>query len=535
MGASAEHGMRRALARARDGKTLDVAEAEVLLGARGDDLDRLLEAAGRVRDSGLAAAGRAGLVTYSRKVFIPLTRLCRDRCHYCTFATTPGRLRADGEGLFLTPDEVVDLAGRGAALGCKEALVHPGRPARGPLARGGRVARGARLRLDAGLPARDGGPRARGDRAAAAPEPRRPDLGRAAAAEAGRAVHGDDARDDVGAAVGRARPAALRLAGQGARRTPPRPRGRRPLVDPVHHRHPRRHRRDAGRARRGAAGHPRRPRGGTGTCRRSSSRTSGPRSGPRCARSPTSGSRTTSPRSPWRACCSGRGCASRCRRTSPTRPSSGLLLRAGVDDWGGVSPLTPDHVNPERPWPHLDDLARLTADAGFTLVERLTAHPEYVLVARAVARPARAAARRRPRRPRHRSRASRAAAPPACRGRSPTPTGAPWRPDGSTCTSRSTRSDAPATGAPTSTRSTATGRPWASRCPTRPGGSPYGWRSATPRSCAALRRAQDDPAGLTDAEYLALMTATGQSISTRSAPWPTTCAGRWSVTTSPTS
>lgn len=122
MGASADNGMRRALARARDGKTLDAAEAEVLLGAQGEDLDRLLEAAGRVRDAGLAAVGRAGLVTYSRKVFIPLTRLCRDRCHYCTFATTPGRLRADGEGLFLTPDEVVDLARKGAALGCKEAL-----------------------------------------------------------------------------------------------------------------------------------------------------------------------------------------------------------------------------------------------------------------------------------------------------------------------------------------------------------------------------------------------------------------------------
>ncbi|HYN74590.1 MAG TPA: 7,8-didemethyl-8-hydroxy-5-deazariboflavin synthase, partial [Candidatus Limnocylindria bacterium] len=114
--------MRRALARARDGKSLDAAEAEVLLGARGEDLDRLLDAAGRVRDSGLASAGRAGLVTYSRKVFIPLTRLCRDRCHYCTFATTPARLAADGEGLFLAPDEVVDLARRGAALGCKEAL-----------------------------------------------------------------------------------------------------------------------------------------------------------------------------------------------------------------------------------------------------------------------------------------------------------------------------------------------------------------------------------------------------------------------------
>src|SRR5947199_226315 len=55
-----------------------------------------------------------------------------------------------------------------------------------------------------------------------------------------------------------------------------------------------------------------------------------------------------------------------------------LLLRAGIDDWGGVSPLTPDHVNPERPWPQLDELARRCAAAGFALRERLTAYPEYV-------------------------------------------------------------------------------------------------------------------------------------------------------------
>jgi FO synthase len=54
------------------------------------------------------------------------------------------------------------------------------------------------------------------------------------------------------------------------------------------------------------------------------------------------------------------------------------LLGAGVDDWGGVSPLTPDHVNPERPWPALDDLAAVTAEAGFDLVQRLTAQPKYV-------------------------------------------------------------------------------------------------------------------------------------------------------------
>jgi FO synthase len=55
-----------------------------------------------------------------------------------------------------------------------------------------------------------------------------------------------------------------------------------------------------------------------------------------------------------------------------------LLLRAGIDDWGGVSPLTPDHVNPERPWPHIEELARRSAAAGFTLRERLTVYPEYV-------------------------------------------------------------------------------------------------------------------------------------------------------------
>src|ERR687893_1193572 len=110
--------LRRALRRVRDGVALDVTEASVLLTARGEQLDELLGAAGRVRDAGLVDAGRPGVVTYSRKVFVPLTRLCRDRCHYCTFATVPGRLPAP----FLSIDEVVELARQGAALGCKEAL-----------------------------------------------------------------------------------------------------------------------------------------------------------------------------------------------------------------------------------------------------------------------------------------------------------------------------------------------------------------------------------------------------------------------------
>lgn len=56
-------------------------------------------------------------------MFIPLTRLCRDKCHYCTFATVPGKLRRAGHGMYMSPDEVLDIARRGAALGCKEALI----------------------------------------------------------------------------------------------------------------------------------------------------------------------------------------------------------------------------------------------------------------------------------------------------------------------------------------------------------------------------------------------------------------------------
>src|SRR5215813_5775662 len=110
--------MRRALHRAAEGRSLDPDEAAVLLTARGAALDELLAVAGSVRDAGLVDAGRPGVVTFSKKVFIPLTRLCRDRCHYCTFATVPHRLSSP----FLSRDEVVAIATQGAALGCKEAL-----------------------------------------------------------------------------------------------------------------------------------------------------------------------------------------------------------------------------------------------------------------------------------------------------------------------------------------------------------------------------------------------------------------------------
>ena len=72
-----------------------------------------MAAAAALRD-----AGHGDLVTYSRKVFIPLTELCRDVCHYCTYAKTPRRLR----NVYLSPEQVLDIARAGQAAGCHEAL-----------------------------------------------------------------------------------------------------------------------------------------------------------------------------------------------------------------------------------------------------------------------------------------------------------------------------------------------------------------------------------------------------------------------------
>ncbi|MGB7867950.1 MAG: radical SAM protein, partial [Mycobacterium sp.] len=124
---SSPSAMRRVLRRARDGVALNVDEAAIALAARGEDLIDLCRSAARVRDAGLESAGRRGAggrlpVSYSRKVFIPVTHLCRDNCHYCTFVTAPAKLRAQGTGMFLEPDEILEIARRGGELGCKEAL-----------------------------------------------------------------------------------------------------------------------------------------------------------------------------------------------------------------------------------------------------------------------------------------------------------------------------------------------------------------------------------------------------------------------------
>ena len=102
-----------ALEAAREGRTLGVRDAASLAGARGEDLNALMAAARSAR-----ARGFGSLITYSPNVFVPLTTLCRDVCHYCTFAGPPGR----GQRAYMTIDEVLEVAERGRAAGCREAL-----------------------------------------------------------------------------------------------------------------------------------------------------------------------------------------------------------------------------------------------------------------------------------------------------------------------------------------------------------------------------------------------------------------------------
>ena len=92
------------------GHHLSRAEALALVDC---DLDALMRAAARRRD-----AAHGTIISYSRKVFIPLTKLCRDVCHYCTFAQPPRR----NEPAYLSIDEVLAIARAGRAAGCKEAL-----------------------------------------------------------------------------------------------------------------------------------------------------------------------------------------------------------------------------------------------------------------------------------------------------------------------------------------------------------------------------------------------------------------------------
>ena len=104
--------LREILARAEGGESLNREEALLLSGLGREEVPFLLRTASGIRDR-----GKGKTLTFSRNVFVPLTQLCRNRCGYCTFKYEPG-----GGPLFLTPEEVIDMAKKGAELGCTELL-----------------------------------------------------------------------------------------------------------------------------------------------------------------------------------------------------------------------------------------------------------------------------------------------------------------------------------------------------------------------------------------------------------------------------
>src|SRR5450755_292673 len=506
--APTDSAMRRVLARARDGKTLDRDEAAILLQARGAALSDLLTHAGRVRDAGLAAAGRPGIITYSRKVFIPVTRLCRDRCGYCTFVTVPGRL----DSPYLSPDEILAIARDGAALGCKEALFTLGdRPEdRWHQAREWLDARGyddtlsyvramaIRVLEETGLlPHLNPGVLSWQDFQRI--KPVAPSMGMMLETTAQRLftekggphfgspdkdpkvrlrVLEDAGRSNVpfttGILIGIGETLAERTDSIFAIRQVAREyRGIQEVIVQNFRAKP-----DT------------KMRGVPDAALDDLAATIAVA---RLVLGPS------------------------VRIQAPPNligDQYRLILAAGIDDWGGVSPLTPDHVNPERPWPQIDDLAQRTAAAGFELRERLTAYPGYLrepwldprLAAHvaALADPASGLARD-----------------------GAVPRGLPWQePDGGwgeaagrtdlhvtidttgrTADRRDDFAEVYGDWAEIGARIEPAARPAARSA--QPASAPQRLRAEV---LAALRRAENDPAGLTDSEALALLNADGPEL-----------------------
>ncbi len=348
-----------------------------LLSARGESLEALIAEAGHLRDEGLERAGRPRVVTYSPKVFIPVTTLCQDRCHYCTFVDTPAKLVTKGLPPYLSEEQVLTIALQGARLGCKEALLTLGdRPedrwdvARtwlddhgfastleyvGHLARRITAETGLLAHLNPGVMSLD---ELHALRATA------PSMGmmlettsRAIFEEPGGAHFGSPDKDpQVRLAVlenaGRAKvPFTTGLLIGIGESLEDRAESLIALRD-VHERH----------------GHIQEVIIQNFRAKPATAMQGVDDAGRDEYLAAVATARVVL------------GPDMRIQAPPNLSDSSELarLLAAGVDDWGGVSPLTADHVNPERPWPQLDELERLTRESGFTLRERLTVQQPYV-------------------------------------------------------------------------------------------------------------------------------------------------------------
>ena len=356
--------LRDAVETALEGRRVGDEQALVLAGAGGAELPALWAAAAWLRDR-----ARPGTVTYSRKVFIPLTNLCRDICTYCTFAKDDGSERAHT----MTPDEVLQVAEAGAKLGCKEALFTLGdRPEarwphyRGTLKRLGHDSTQSYLRAMCELVLEETG---------LLPHPNAGILSRRELEElrevspsqgmmletiserlTGPGMPHEDAPDKrpatrlrmiercgelaipftTGILIGIGETARERVEALLA-------------IRDLHERH--RHIQEV--IVQNFRAKPDTPMAAAGE--------------PGLVELMTT-------------CAIARlilGPEMSVQAPPNLTADYGPLLLAGINDWGGVSPLTPDFVNPEAPWPDVDRLADLCGEGGYALRERLTVYPEY--------------------------------------------------------------------------------------------------------------------------------------------------------------
>lgn len=325
-----------------------------------DDVLELMERARRIRD-----AHHGVRVTYSPKVFIPLTMLCRDSCGYCTFAQPPARL----ESPFLTPEQVLGIARSGARHGCHEALFTLGEApeeryavARDWLRDHGYDSTVHYLHAMAALVLEETGllPHAN----AGALDREQLAMLRPVSPSQGMMV--ESLRDDLPCHRGAPdktaarRLATLELAGElqipfttgilvGIGETRDDRVAALEAIADAHRRH----------------GHVQEvivqnflPKRGTAM-----------RNEPPCPPEEFL----------WSIATARLILPPEIHLQAPPNLSDdfGVLLAAGIDDWGGVSPVTSDHVNPERPWPALDRLREVTEAEGHVLAPRLTIHPEF--------------------------------------------------------------------------------------------------------------------------------------------------------------
>ena len=353
------------LTKAQQGGLSD-AEACALLRGEGPPLAELLQAAGELRSR---HKGRA--VTFSRKVFIPLTTYCRDDCGYCTFKRDPGQ---PGAG-YLSPEQVLAIARAGEAAGCREALFSLGdkpelrfEAAASELAALGHARTTDYLAEMCHMVARETGLLPHPNPGVMAREEMA--MLRECSASMGLMLETTSARlcgpgmPHANAPDKRpgARLANLRFAGElaipfttglliGIGETHAERVATLRAIAEIHatHGHVQEVIVQNFRVKPGIpmAGQ---PEPGLEDLLRTIAVARLLLGGEMNIQAPPNLSPETYPR----------------------------LLAAGINDWGGISPVTPDHINPEAPWPHLEELARQSAGAGHILTERLAVYPAYI-------------------------------------------------------------------------------------------------------------------------------------------------------------